>query len=361
MFTLSREQLRYDLEIAYTDAKRNKSTKEYVINFDYNELDVLCDELYNHTYIQLPLTCFIINCPKPREIFAADFRDRIVQHLLYNYLYELFERTFIYDSYSCRIGKGTHFGIDRLEHHIKAESQNYSIETYCLKMDIKGYFIHINRQKLLDIVLSEINKYKWKYENILDFEFIAYLCREIILHDPTENCIKKFTKAQFRTLPKHKSLFYAEHGCGIPIGNLTSQLFSNIYLNVFDQYVKRVLKCKHYGRYVDDFFIISSNKHFLHIVIPKITMFLKETLYLDVQQGKTQIKNIKYGVEFLGAYIKTYRRYISNSTLRRMKQKINNNSYTNNIQKIDSIKSLLGILSHYKSHNIIIYLVNNYL
>lgn len=352
MYVLTKEQLRKDLEIAYNDAKRHKLSKDYVINFNYNELDKLCEELYNHTYQQLPLTCFIVDCPKPREIFAADFRDRIVQHLLYNYIYELFDYTFIHDSYSCRIGKGTHFGINRLEHHIKSESNNYSITTYCLKMDIKGYFIHINRQKLLDIVLSELNKFKYKYNNILDFEFIEYLCKEIILHDPTENCIKKFTEAKFKTLPKHKSLFYAELGCGIPIGNLTSQLFSNIYLNVFDQYIKRILHCKHYGRYVDDFYIISKDKQFLHKVIKQASIFLKQNLYLDVQQGKTQIKDIKYGVEFLGAYLKPYRRYISNSTLRRIKQKINNENYKSQQQKIDSINSRLGILSHYKTHNI---------
>ena len=161
VFTLSREQLLADLYQAYYDARRHKRHKPYQLRFEAHledNLQNLCEALYSRTYKPYPSTCFIITDPKKREVFAADFRDRIVHHLYYNYTHELYERTFIYDSYSCIRERGTHFGISRLEQHIRQESQHYTVPCYVMKMDISGYFMHINRQRLLDICLATLER-----------------------------------------------------------------------------------------------------------------------------------------------------------------------------------------------------------
>lgn len=348
---LTKEQLLCDLYVAFYDARKHKATKKYVIEFENNlhqNLIQLRDELYNKTYKHNSFVAFIANRPKPREIFAADFRDRIVHHLYYNYVHLLFENTFIYDCYSCIKHKGTDFGIQRLKHHISSVSNNYQNEAYFLKIDIKAYFININRIKLLNIVLGYLDKFEKNPENKQDFDFLRYLSNVIILLDPIKN-VKQRNKSAWKTYKKSKSLFYAKINCGLPIGNLTSQLFSNIYLNVFDQYCKRVLKLKHYGRYVDDAYAVHNDNKYLRKCIPLMEKFLNETLGLNINKGKIYIKNIKYGCEFLGAYIKPFRTYISNQTLYRMR--IGENIQTKQ-QLISSLNSRLGMLKKYKTYNI---------
>lgn len=221
-------------------------------------------------------------------------------------------------------------------------------------MDIKGYFIHINRPLLLSIVNKELDKAEKKrcFYN-LDFYFIRYLSKEIILLNPIKNCLIKSRKSEWESLDKSKSLFFTDEGCGLPIGNLTSQLFSNVYLNVLDQYMKRILHCKHYGRYVDDFYVISKDKYFLKSIINKIELFMTNSLYLDVQKKKTQIINIKYGVEFLGVFIKPYRTYLSTKTIRRMRKHLHYfNTHDTDKDVENMINSYLGIFSHYKSNKV---------
>lgn len=363
MYHLTKENLYNDLLHAYEKAQLHKKNKLYVKQFQVNykeNLNELCDGLYNKTYKPSPSSCFIINHPKKREIFAAQFIDRIVHHLYFDYTHELYERSFIADSYSCIKDKGTHYGINRLKHHILQESQNYTKECYVLKMDIKGYFIHINRKKLLEISAKQLNKLKThisnnglKYEDYLDFDFIHYLNEIIILLTPTLNCHLQSPRFEWLELPKSKSLFHTKENCGLPIGNLTSQLLSNVFLNELDQFIKRELKCKHYGRYVDDFYIVSCDKSFLHEIVPKIKIFLKEKLDLDINDGKTRIINVKHGVEFLGAFIKPYRTYISNSTLSRIKKQLFKLQKDGvNKDPTNSINSFLGVFKHYSSFNV---------
>ena len=192
-FTYS--QLLSDLHTAYYDARRHKRNKPYHLLFEENvegNLSVLCAELWWRTYAPRPSECFIISDPKKREIFAADFRDRIVHHLYYNYLYKWFERTFIADSYSCIVGRGTLYGIHRMEHHIRKVSHDYTEDCYVLKIDIRGYFMHINRRMLLQTILALLEKLQKGGKTDLSrehFGFLRYLSREIILLDPIENCI----------------------------------------------------------------------------------------------------------------------------------------------------------------------------
>lgn len=242
-FSISKEELLFDIYKAYKDARKNKRNKLYQLKYEYNleeNLVNLRDELINGIYKPLPSNCFIIHDPKMREVFAANFRDRIVHHLFYNYTHEVFEKSFIYDSYSCIKNRGTHFGIERLKHHILSVSKGYSKPCFVLKVDIKGYFMSINRNVLLELSRKTLSKFE--SNNNLDYELIDYLLEIIVRTNPIENCNVLGNVEEWNDLPKEKSLLTADENCGLPIGNLSSQLFSNVYLNAFDQYVKRTLK-----------------------------------------------------------------------------------------------------------------------
>ena len=364
MYHLTREQLLQDLHIAFADAKRHKAKKHYVMRFEQQlerNLQVLCNELWNRTYQPRPSTCFIITDPKKREVFAADFCDRIVHHLYYNYTHELFERTFIQDAYSCISGRGTHYGINRLQQHIRQESCNYSVPCYVLKMDIRGYFMHINRVRLLEICIRTLrrmathrvlNRVPITWQDKMDMEFVDYLTRTIVLLNPVSNCNRIGDLSEWSDLPYDKSLFHSPQGCGLPIGNLTSQLFSNVYLNELDQYVKRVLHCRHYGRYVDDFYVVSSDRLFLHSIISQVRDFLAAYLGLALHEGKIQILPIQYGVGFLGVYLKPWRQTVLKSSLQRMNKKCEVITMDMHDGKVSlrraaaTISSFRGILSH---------------
>ena len=356
-FHLTREQLLADLHQAYYDARRHKRQKPYQQHFERSaeaNLERLCDELWQRTYRPQPSTCFIITDPKRREVFAAQFRDRVVHHLYYNYVHEMLERTFIADSYSCIKHRGTHYGIARLERHIRRESQNYTVPCYVLKMDISGYFMHIDRRLLLSITLRQLRRMAVRspWRSQVDLNFVEWLTEVIILQDPTANCRRRGSLLDWQGLPHDKSLFHSPPGCGLPIGNLTSQLFSNVYLNELDQYAKRELHCRHYGCYVDDFFVVSADRDWLRGLIPSFGMFLCSELRLKVNIGKTRISNVRQGVEFLGAYLKPRRRYVSTSTRLRMDSKVKRLSgYSSPIHLRSTLNSFLGLLSHYRSYH----------
>ena len=348
-FSISKEQLLLDLYRAYKDARKHKRNRNYQLKFEFNleeNLIDLRDELISGTYKPYSSNCFIIHDPKMREVFAAHFRDRIVHHLFYNYTYKVFEKTFIYDSYSCIKNRGTHFGIERLKHHILSVSKGYTKPCYVLKIDIKGYFMNINRKILLELSRKTLLKNKTQY----DYEFVDYLLEMIINSNPMDNCNVWGELSDWNNLPKDKSLFYAKENCGLPIGNLSSQLFSNVYMNVFDQYIKRKLKCRHYGRYVDDAYIVSEDRNYLKNLIPEITVFLQDKLGLELHPYKTRIFDAYHGVEFLGAYIKPFRTYISSSTLKRIKKKLVDINVQDKKYLQSSINSFLGVFSHYESY-----------
>lgn len=185
----------------------------------------------DRTYKPLPSRCFIIEHPKKREVFAAQFRDRVVHHLYYNYTHELFERTFIQDTYSCIKNRGTHYGIKRLTSHIRKESNNYTVPCYIMKLDIRGYFMHINRSILLQIAERSIQKMlshrinkrcPKTWGDILDVDFVLWLTKEMIMLDPRINCEIIGSTKNWEGLDESKSLFNTDSSCGIPIGNLTS-------------------------------------------------------------------------------------------------------------------------------------------
>jgi hypothetical protein len=351
-----------DLFQAYFDARKNKRNTVNALEFEFNleeNIFQLHQDIINRKYDLKPSICFINQYPVKREIFAADFRDRVVHHFIYNYIYEIFDNSFIYDSYSCRKEKGTLLGIKRLNHFIRSCSENYHQDCYILKLDISGYFMNIDKNILWKKVRRVLIQNRSKVTRI-DYKLLLALIEKTIFNNPTKNCKVKGKRKDWVGLPKNKSLFFSKRSCGLPIGNLTSQLFSNIYLNDFDWFVKKELDCKFYGRYVDDFFIVSKDKEFLRKIIPQIKKYLQKELNLTIHPNKIYLQHFSKGVGFLGSYLKPYRIYIKNKIKTNFNQVINdwnekalekdfNFSKEEILDFITKTNSYLGLLSHFKT------------
>ena len=358
----NKEQILLDLFKAYYDARKNKRNTINQLQFeiDYEkQLIELYEQIISYNYQPKRSICFVVNNPVKREIFAADFSDRVVHHLIYNYIMPIFDTTFINDSYSCRIGKGTHYGIGRINKFIRSCSQNYKQDCYVLKLDISGYFMAMNKTILFKQITNTLHAKKHKIN--FDLQLILSLIETTVFNNPTKSCIVKGNKKDWNNLPTNKSLFHSANNCGLPIGNLTSQLFGNIYLNQFDHYVKRDLDIKYYGRYVDDFVLIHSDKEYLKSLIDPIRNYLKKELHLILHPKKIHLQHYTKGVKYLGAVIKPNRIYIANRTKGNFydtiqKQNIiaRNHKPTKQEQKdfIASMNSYLGIMSHYKSYKL---------
>ncbi len=357
------KKLLLDLFRAYYDARRNKRNTINALNFEINyeeNLFRLYEEITTGTYKIKPSICFINFSPVQREIFAADFRDRVVHHLVYNYIAPVFEKTFIHDSYSCRPGKGTHYGIKRIDHFIRSCSENYHKDCYILKLDIKGYFMSIERSLLFNSVMETLKRFSGKVD--FDMPLITNLIKQIIFNDPTKNYILKGSKKDWNGLPPSKSLFHSGENKGLPIGNLTSQLFSNVYLNLFDHFVKKELKIKYYGRYVDDFVVVHQDKDYLRAIIPEISAYLQDKLQMQLHPKKIYLQHYTKGVQFLGAVIKPYRIYISSRTkgnfykaVFKWNKFIENRNDMNREEKeefVCTMNSYLGISKHYQTYNL---------
>jgi RNA-directed DNA polymerase len=345
---------------AYFACRSNKRNTINAIAFetDYeNNLVQLCEEINNGTYQIGKSIAFIVSYPVKREIFAADFRDRIVHHWLINKLNPLLEAAFIYDSYACRVGKGTRLGIKRVASFIKYASKKYTQDCYILKLDILGYFMHINR----NILFEKLQLFIHQHYKCDDKSLLISLCQKIIYNDPTKNCIIKGKKSNWDSIPKNKSLFHSPPNSGLPIGNLTSQVFANFYMNHFDQYLKKELKVSLYGRYVDDFVIIHSDKEYLKSLLPVITFFLQSHLQLTLHPKKIYLQHYSKGVQFLGTVIKPNRIYIANRTKGNFYNAIQKHNKVVESAKptkaeissfLSSMNSYLGIMKHYKTYKL---------
>lgn len=311
--TINQKNLLQDLFKAYYDARKNKrrtaSQLAFEKHYEQNLFD-LWEEIINRSYHPLPSTVFIKTKPVIREVFAASFKDRVVHHYLFNILSPLYEKKFIQDSYSCRKGKGTLYGINRVQGFLKEmHFQNYK-NAHILKLDIQNYFYSLNRKQLFDMILKTLEA-----EKLIGYDkaIIVFLLEKVIFNDPTKNVIKKGTLAEWESLPKSKSLFYAKPDKGFAIGNLTSQLFSNIYLDAFDHFVQNNLHISCYGRYVDDFVLVHPSAEYLKSCISKIQDFLK-SFGLTLHPKKQYFQHYKKGLPFLGAYIKPFVRFVERRT-----------------------------------------------
>lgn len=346
---------------AYFSCRRNKRETINALAFelDYeNNLIQLWKELNDGNYQPGKSIVFIVHKPVQREIFAADFRDRIVHHLIINKLNPIFEKEFIQDSFACRVGKGTHYGIGRANKFIRQCSKNYKEDCYVLKLDIEGFFMHINKR----ILFNRLEKFiKTKYQK-KDKELVLEICYKIINNSSIENCIIKGSFKNWNGLPTNKSLFHSPQNCGLPIGNLTSQIFANFYMNAFDHFIKNKLGIRFYGRYVDDFIIVHSNKEYLKLLIPVISNYLNDELNLKLHPKKIYLQHYTKGVKFLGTVIKPNRVYIANRTkgnffsaIQKQNQVINYRRKPNRDDQsafLNSMNSYLGIMKHYRTYNL---------
>jgi hypothetical protein len=337
----------------------------FEVNMESN-IFKLYDELISWTYKISQSICFIIKDPVQREVFAWNFRDRIVHHLIYNYIYDICEREFIYDSYSCRLNKWTHFWIRRIDHFIRSCSQNYAKDCYILKMDISWFFMNINKDILFKQIQNLLSKHRTRLE--IDYNFMINLIQKVIYDDPTINSIFKWNKSDYVWLPSNKCLSGTPKDKWLPIWNLTSQLFANIYMDHLDKFIKYDLWCKYYGRYVDDFVIVHPDKEYLKSIIPKISNFLTTKLQLELHPKKIYLQHYSKWVLFLGWFIKPHRTYIRKRTIGNFYKKI---KYINQIlhttslsskerevksevldQTLSIINSYLWNIKHYKSYKI---------
>lgn len=354
-----------DLFVAYYDARRNKrnslSQLEFELHYESN-LITLGQELIDGTYTISKNICFLICDTVPREVFAPDFRDRVVHHLIINKISNVCDDWFIHDSYSCRIGKWTHYGVKRLDHFVRSSSANYSRDSRILKLDIKWFFMGIEKELLLYLIRQTLASKKSliSWGGIDSDEYFMRLwdlIKKVTLHDPTQFYQFIGSRELYKHIPSDKSLFTSSSWCGIPIGNLTSQLFANIYLHSFDLRVKQVLWCAYYGRYVDDFVIVHQDKNFLTSIIPLIKNYLAQELGLTLHPKKIYLQHYIKGVKFLGAYLKPHRIYINRRTIgnaQRSFRSIRNNfwSYTKyeTSQAHSTIHSYLGMMQHYRNY-----------
>ncbi len=302
----------YDIKnliLAYRKARKGKTKKPYVIKFEENlayNLKKLHDELKDNTYYPKPLKTFILRDPKTRIISKSDFRDRIIHHALCNIIEPIFDNTFIYNSTANRKGKGNLFALNRLHKYIRKVSKNgkikgwfnnNQIKGYCLKADIKHYFQEVDHNILTNIISKKITD-----RNVLRLI-------KIILN----NCNRGESQSKLQDFTK-----------GMPLGNLTSQFFANVYLNELDYFVKHKLKARYYIRYVDDFVILHSSKLELKFWMHKINKFLKIGLRLELHPNKSRIILLSRGVDFVGFRIFYYYKLIRKRNIKSIFPKINN-------------------------------------
>lgn len=291
---------------AYYDCRRNKrntnSARQFEQAMETNLLD-LHDELLAGTYKPGRSICFVVTRPKAREVWAADFRDRIVHHLLYNQVGASIEATFIADSGACIPGRGTLYAAQRLEAKVRSATQNWSRPCHYLKADLSNFFVAIDKRVLDRQLRRSINEPWWRR-----------LALQILWHDPREDASMRCPVHLLNRVPQHKRLTAQPAHLGLPIGNLSSQFFANVYLNALDQFVKHELKVRHYIRYVDDFVLLHESPQQLNTWLAEIEAFLP-TLGARLNPAKTILQPAARGIDFVGQVIKPWRRVTRRKTV----------------------------------------------
>ena len=326
--TLTDIQTRALLWRAYNDsARKNKSLPknvEFEMELERNMED-LARDLCNRTWSPSPMRCSIVHDPVQREVFSPAERDVIVSHLVFTMVNPLIDRVLIDDCYSCRKGRGTGMGLERFGHFYRSVTRNWTRKAYVLKLDISGYFISIDREILRDMFHSVLEKFRFLpagdgrvWDEVIDYGLVFFVVDSVLDNDPCRDAVRVGWPERWRGLPANKSMFNAEKGKGVVIGDVLSQMFGNLYLNPLDHYVKRVLKEKAYGRYVDDPFIISTDRERLKRDLKLIAEFLKR-YGLKLNMNKTRIIPTPNDVEFLGCVFKPFCTHVTNRTVRRFR------------------------------------------
>ena len=299
---------------AYVNCRKSKRSSRCVLQFELQaeeNLIKLQEELKTRTYSPLPSTCFVTESPKLREIFAAHFRDRIVHHLIVRHLEPSWERRFIHDSYACRKDKGNHAAVKRLQEFMRKVSNNRSRPAFFMHLDVRSFFVSIDKQILYDIVCLREERPE-----------IIWLMGVVIFNNPAFDPVKKGQMSLFEQIPHHKSLFYTEGRTGLPIGNYTSQFFANVYLNELDQFVKHTLKCRYYLRYVDDLVLLGNDVGELQDWELRIGEFLSERLHLKLNMNARRLASIHNGCNFLGYIVRPTHLAVRRRVVNNLKTKI---------------------------------------
>lgn len=309
-----------NLELAFKKARKGKTLKPYVVEFERdlkNNLFALRTELLLHSYRPKPLQTFILRDPKTRKISKSHFRDRIVHHALCNIIEPIFEKSFIYDSYANRKTKGILKAVKRFDSFAKLVSGNYVKSAFVLKADVKKYFDNVDHDLLLAILKRKIKDPR-----------IIWLVKVIL------------------------SNYSTAYGKGMPLGNLTSQFFANVYLNELDQFVKKQLRARYYIRYVDDFVIFHRSSAILQQWKGQIFQFLQQDLLLDLHPDKSKTISIYRGVEFLGFKVFLHHRRLKKKNLRKFLRKIQevNSLYTKKSIAYDKIYDFMEGWNAYAQH-----------
>jgi RNA-directed DNA polymerase len=283
---------------AYLDCRKTKRNSASAAAFEQDQernLARLRDELVDGTYRPGRSICFIITRPKPREVWAADFRDRIVHHLLYNRIAPRFYARFISDTCACIPGRGTLYAAQRLEAKIRSASLNWSRPLWYLKCDLANFFVSIDKQVLWRQIAARVTEPWW-----------MWLAGVILFHDPRSDFEFHGDRQLLERVPPHKRLASQPGHLGLPIGNLSSQFFANIYLDALDQHAKHQLRARHYVRYVDDFILLHESPQWLNAALTSIDFFLPATLGARLNPVKTILQPVARGVDFVGHVIKPW-------------------------------------------------------
>ncbi|MDR3582393.1 MAG: reverse transcriptase/maturase family protein [Candidatus Pacebacteria bacterium] len=294
---------------AWREFLPGKSARRDVQEFRLRLMDNILSlhtDLVSGTYRHGGYEAFNISDPKPRNIHKACVRDRLLHHAIYRVLYPFFDRTFIADSFSCRNGKGTHAAMNRFRQFGSMASGNDTRTCWVLKCDIRKFFASIDHETLIGIIRQYVDD-----ERSLD------LLRRVV-----------------------DSFSSTRPGVGLPLGNLTSQLFVNIYMNEFDRFVKHRLRARHYIRYADDFVIFSTNREWLEIILPELSIFLQNCLKLQLHPDKVSIETLASGVDFLGWVHFPDHRVLRAATKRRMIKRVAEHP------SIETLRSYKGLLTH---------------
>jgi RNA-directed DNA polymerase len=299
---------------AYLDCRRTKRNSTSALTFEAHLERNLCDlhdELADGTYAPGRSICFVVTRPKPREVWAAEFRDRIVHHLLYNRIGPRFLAAFTADTCACIPGRGTLYGARRLEHQVRSITRNWSRPAFYLKADLANFFVSIDKGVLLAQLARRITEPWW-----------MRLTELVLMHDPRTDVEVQGRPEELRLVPPHKSLFNAPAGHGLPIGNLSSQFFANVLLDDLDQFAKHRLRAPHYVRYVDDFVLLHESAAWLNDALNQIDQLLRQRLHVALNPTKTILQPVARGIDFVGHVIKPWRRTTRRRTVGQALQRI---------------------------------------
>lgn len=327
-----------NLIAAWEEFVIGKKNKLDVQEFAYRLMDniiSLHEDLKHKTYQHGGYIHFVISDPKRRDIHKASVRDRLLHHAVYRILYPFFDRTFIADSYSCRVDKGVHRALDRFRDYAYKVSRNHTRTCWVLKCDIRKFFANIDHGILMRILREYIpdRDILRLLGNVID-SFSTFVIPTEATRSERSGGIPPLAVQLGRDDKKQPPHI------GLPLGNLTSQLLTNIYMNVFDQWVKHTLKAKYYIRYADDFVFLSDDRQHLVQLVPIVRDFLSRKLRLTLHPNKVSIQTVASGVDFLGWVHALDHRVLRQVTKRRMFKRVEE------YMEEESLQSYLGLLSH---------------